>query len=704
MPIEEFKYFVINTAARWREGFGEAVRINPEGGIALAPVQRLVELPGLGRATGLAVDRDGNLYVIDGRHCRIYKYLFQTKKYERIFCIGECGGLAGQFRFAAGNPLAFGGWLALGKSTLYVADTFNHRVQAFYRRNFQLRFILGAENECKQPAPGQRPGEFNHPKDLVTDKKGNLYVLDYGNRRIQKFNKYGGFRRFIGAGVIAEPENIAIDHNDFLYVIDADKNAVLKFDSRGEWSAIGDFTQIKEDFRPSGLAVDNEKLIYIGEKGGDDLKIHILDQTGSYLGHFGNYSGTCYQLLSDAKGNLYANCGPEGNIVQMQGTDRFAGHGIYYSKMFDSTDPENQWHRLVLDAGIAERSKIAVFYFASNDSAEHKVPRHNLAWQPLLSSPHGSVTPVDGLFENSSGRFLSLKIELFGDEFHTPTIRQVKMFFPRRSYLRYLPATYQEDEIGRDFLERFISVFESVTFDMEQTIAQTARYFDARATDKAFLNWLASWLAIATDESWPEAKKRDLIAAAYELYKRRGTPNGLKEMIALFTGAANEVAIIEHARLKSPMILGAQSTVGVSTTAGKAFTKRLVLEESSTIGEFVLAEEDDPPEAPFAAEAFDFTLLVNTATLRTAEARNALQRLIESEKPAHTRYFLRTSEGEMQLGAHALVGVDTRVARGFPVMQLGVESIVGVRTFLGTRSVQGTIEIRSKIAVDTILH
>ena len=697
----EFKYFVINTAASWQEGFGEAIRFYPDGHIALASIQGLVELPDVGHATGFAVDRDGNLYVIDARHCRIYKYLRQQKKFERIFCIGACGGLAGQFRFMTEDPLAFGGWLALGKSTLYVADTFNHRVQAFYRRNFQLRYILGAENQCKHPVAGQCPGEFDHPKDLVTDKKGNLYVLDHGNRRIQKFNKYGGFRRCVGEGVLAAPENIAIDHDDSLYAIDTGKNSVLKFNPRGGWEAIGDFAQIKDGFRPSGLAVDRAKLIYIGEKGEGDLKIHALDQAGKYLGHFGSYAGACYQLLAEAQGRLYANCGPEGQIILLQGNEQFASRGVYYSKRFDSTDTENQWHRLALEADIVERSKIAIFHFASNDA---EVSREQMDWQPLLSSPHGGVTPKEGLFENADKRFLWLKIELFGDEFHTPVIRQVKIFFPRLSYLRYLPATYQDDEIGRDFLERFLALFESMTFDMEQVMAQTARYLDPAATDKAFLNWLAAWLAIANDESWSEAKKRKLIATAYQLYKRRGTPGGLKAMIALFIGATNEVAIVEHGRLKRPMILGALSTLGVSTTVGKALTQRLIVEESSTIGEFVLAETEAPPEAPFAAEAFDFTLMVNTSALRTAEERKALKRLIDGEKPAHTRYFLRTSEGEMQLGAHTLVGVDTRVARGLPVLHLGVESIVGVRTFLGTRTVRGTIEIRSKIAVDTILH
>jgi hypothetical protein len=43
--------------------------------------------------------------------------------------------------------------------------------------------------------PGNKPGEFNTPHSIAADAKGNIYVADRGNRRIQVFDSNGGFLR-----------------------------------------------------------------------------------------------------------------------------------------------------------------------------------------------------------------------------------------------------------------------------------------------------------------------------------------------------------------------------------------------------------------------------------------------------------------------------------------------------------------------------
>jgi DNA-binding beta-propeller fold protein YncE len=44
---------------------------------------------------------------------------------------------------------------------------------------------------------GSKPGEFNTPHNIVADAKGNIYVADRGNRRIQVFNTDGTYLREI---------------------------------------------------------------------------------------------------------------------------------------------------------------------------------------------------------------------------------------------------------------------------------------------------------------------------------------------------------------------------------------------------------------------------------------------------------------------------------------------------------------------------
>ena len=301
------------------------------------------------------------------------------------------------------------------------------------------------------------------------------------------------------------------------------------------------------------------------------------------------------------------------------------------------------------------------------------------------------------------GRYLQLRFDLAGDGRHSPGLKSARIYFPRDSYLRYLPAVYRKEAHGQDFLERFLSVFESMSLTLEDEISDIPRSFDAAATDPEFVDWLGSWLAVLNDANWPEAKKRDVLKHAFQLYQSRGTPAGLQNLISLLTGA--DARILDHFRLRSPMVVGVASTVGQTTHVGAKPRQRLVLEESSAIGEFALLETEDPPERPFAHDAYDFTVLADTSRLQEAEEQ-ALDRLIQAEKPAHTRFFMHTSrKPAVQLGVHNFLDINTKLSNGFPPMRLGQSSRVGQHTFLGTSyPVKGTLGSRSRIAIDTTLQ
>lgn len=107
----------------------------------------------------------------------------------------------------------------------------------------------------------------------------------------------------------------------------------------------------------------------------------------------------------------------------------------------------------------------------------------------------------------------------------------------RSSYLKYLPALYSTD----DFMGRFLLIFESILGPIERTVDNLYYYFDAQITPPEVLPWLASWLGLVLDERWPEARRRELIRAAVELYQWRGTRRGLTEFLRLYTGLTPEI-------------------------------------------------------------------------------------------------------------------------------------------------------------------
>jgi len=76
---------------------------------------------------------------------------------------------------------------------------------------------------------------FSNPTDLAIDNRnGEIYVVDAGNNRIQRFNHDGSFLSEFGAmgqanGKFNEPHSIALDKDGFVYVSDTNNNRVQKF-------------------------------------------------------------------------------------------------------------------------------------------------------------------------------------------------------------------------------------------------------------------------------------------------------------------------------------------------------------------------------------------------------------------------------------------------------------------------------------------
>jgi phage tail-like protein len=100
------------------------------------------------------------------------------------------------------------------------------------------------------------------------------------------------------------------------------------------------------------------------------------------------------------------------------------------------------------------------------------------------------------------------------------------------SWLRYLPGIYAEDP----FLAGFLRIFEDVWSPLDRQLGQIHCYIDPALTPAEFLPWLGSWVDLALDENWPEARRRDLIGRAADLFRRRGTPDGLRDYLETYLG------------------------------------------------------------------------------------------------------------------------------------------------------------------------
>lgn len=100
-----------------------------------------------------------------------------------------------------------------------------------------------------------------------------------------------------------------------------------------------------------------------------------------------------------------------------------------------------------------------------------------------------------------------------------------------------MPAVYQED----DFLQRFVRAFDDALAPVFLSLDGLASYVDPALAPPDFLDWLAEWVGIDVDESWSVDRRRDIIAGAADLHRRRGTARGVADAVRLAVGGRVEV-------------------------------------------------------------------------------------------------------------------------------------------------------------------
>ena len=170
--------------------------------------------------SGVALDRTGNLYVVDTGNQRIQKFDADS---NFILKWGSAGNGDGEFDLRI-SFLADVTVDSLGN--VYVADTGNNRVQKFTSDG---KFIT------KWGSYGTEDGNFSGPSGLAIDNIGNVYVVDKGNSRIQKFTSEGVFITKLGSwgtnpGQMRNPESITVDPvSENIYVTDYGNNRAQVF-------------------------------------------------------------------------------------------------------------------------------------------------------------------------------------------------------------------------------------------------------------------------------------------------------------------------------------------------------------------------------------------------------------------------------------------------------------------------------------------
>ena len=582
--------------------------------------------------TGLAEGPDGRLFLADPGGNRILTHTNHDEAFlplwEPVAAEAPPGGPC-NFESSVSAPDAYTlsrpRGVAYRDGLLVVADTGHDRVILYTWPGLAPRHVIDL--------PGASPW------DVEFDARSYLYVAGEAAGRVYRFDRLWRLDQSYegGEGTLRKPRHVAIDTDGFVFVLDDALGRVLALDRAGK-VVNDDVADLSGHvFRPP-LQLRDKKL-WLPQR--DRPLCPMLEIKGVEVDRQG-------RLVSEIAGG-----GAPMLLARPTGAS-FPRQGRYVSQPLDSAIFDCAWHRLTFDLDLPEATFLTVRTFTAPAPLESErilgLPLDR--WSTPITLLPGDLPEV--LVQSPPGRYLWLRVDFGGNGQASPLIRTIKVYAPRASSFSYLPPVYHDDPVSADFLDRFLSYFDTVFEEIETVIEDFSGYLDPYGVPPGpFITWLGEWLDLSFLAEWPEATRRTLIDRAIELYKKRGTIAGIQEIVRLHTGLGPPFpVVVEHFRLRD---YGDRREVpeddlvdGIPFLAGSP-----------------LAPSTDPDEL-----THHFTILLPDKVAQTDDELATLRHLIDAQKPAHTRYRLRLVRPGFRIGCQSTVGADALIGP-YPQAPLG---------------------------------
>ncbi len=200
---------------------------------------------------GLAVDKEGNLYIADTSNQRIRK----VDSEGRITTVAGRGsyGFSGDGGPATEAMLASPMSVCVGPDGIaYIADTFNHRIRRVDPEGI-ISSVAGRGSKGVSGDGGPATeAQLNNPTGIFVDLQGVIYVADQANHRIRKIDPTGIITTAVGSGqkgfsgdggpatlaMLADPFGVTVNLEGELFIADRSNYRIRKVDREGRISTV----------------------------------------------------------------------------------------------------------------------------------------------------------------------------------------------------------------------------------------------------------------------------------------------------------------------------------------------------------------------------------------------------------------------------------------------------------------------------------
>lgn len=341
-----------------------------------------------------------------------------------------------------------------------------------------------------------------------------------------------------------------------------------------------------------------------------------------------------YALTENNHINIYND-----RLVHETGHQQKVARGVYYFPVIDSKVDSNHWHRMILNGEFPEKSHINSRYVAFDveklaphlrKTAREMVEKNEQTFESLeelfSQLEYKEIDNSDDyLFQESYGRYLLIRLEFIGSRDVSPVLERVRIYINRETYSQYLPEIYQTGG-HKDFIERFLSIFESMNLEIEDQIDRMSRNFNPSIASDEFLRWMITWMDFSVDESWSTEQLRKLIQLMPALNRKRGTIWAIRQLLELFLEA--EIIIVENSKILGDTTENTEEIVEI--------TRR-----------------------HYGSSPYGFTVLCYRKGRLSDKEREGIKVILDQETPPYCQYKFIELEQGLFLDKHTYLGVNT---------------------------------------------